>query len=263
MSYLQNGKVYLVGGGPGDPDLLTLKGYKALQSCDVVIYDALINPELVDHSPPHADRIFVGTPRSAKRLSQDEINREMIHHAQLGKTVVRLKGGDPFVFGRGGEEALALIAAGIAWEVVPGITSGIAATAYAGIPVTHRRMGCSVAFVTGHEAEKMSPAVDWDKLSTAVDTIVIYMGVKKFPLIVEKLLRAGRHARTPVAIIESGTNPDQAVYTGLLSTILDQPEVRSVRSPAIIVIGEVASLHKQLEEVKNSPLLRAYNAILE
>ncbi|RMG47485.1 MAG: uroporphyrinogen-III C-methyltransferase, partial [Acidobacteria bacterium] len=215
-----SGKVYLVGAGPGDPELLTVKGRRALERCQVVIYDALVNPELLQYVAPEAERIFVGRPHERERLSQSEIERIMITRAREGKIVVRLKGGDPFIFGRGGEEAWALAEAGIDWEIIPGVSSGHAVPAYAGIPLTHRAYASSVAFVTGHEcADKRSP-VDWHRLAQAVDTIVIFMGVRNLARIVRALREGGRSSTTPIAIIEWGTYAEQRVHVGTLGTIL-------------------------------------------
>jgi uroporphyrin-III C-methyltransferase len=240
------GKVYLVGAGPGDPGLLTLKGGEALKGCDVVIYDALIAPALVQYAPAEAERIFIGPTHDPTRITQTEIYRLMIGRARQGKVVVRLKGGDPFIFGRGAEEAVALSEAGVPWEVVPGVSSGHAVPACAGIPLTHRAYASSVAFVTGHECDgKLSP-VAWHKLATAVDTLVIFMGAKNLPRLVATLLEAGRAPSTPVAVIEGGASPDQRVRVATLGTILDTLADAPVETPALTVVGEVVSLRERL-----------------
>jgi len=241
----QCGKVYLVGAGPGDPGLLTLKGCEVLKSCEVVIYDALVNPALVEYVPPEAERIFIGHSRHHDRITQAEVHRLMIERARHGKVVVRLKGGDPFIFGRGGEEALALAEAGIEWEVVPGVSAGHAVPAYAGIPLTHRAYASSVAFVTGHECDGKRSPVAWDKLATAVDTLVVFMGAKNLPRLVAALLEAGRAPSTPVAVIEQGTHPDQRVRVATLETVLDAVAEPPIGTPTLIVVGEVVSLSVQ------------------
>ncbi len=199
---MQVGKVSLVGAGPGDPGLLTVRGLTVLRQAEVIIYDRLVDPALLDEAPAEALRIFAGKLNGEHGLPQAEINALLIAHARQGRRVVRLKGGDPFIFGRGGEEAEALAAAGILFEVVPGISSAIAVPAYAGIPLTHRKLSSSFAVITGHEdACKDAPAVDWARLATAVDTLVVLMGVKTLPRIVNALLTHGRSPETPVALI--------------------------------------------------------------
>jgi uroporphyrinogen III methyltransferase/synthase len=247
------GKVYLVGAGPGDPGLLTVKGCEVLRSCDVVIYDALANPVLVQYAPPEAERIFVGRTHSQERITQAEIHRLMIERARQGKVVVRLKGGDPFIFGRGGEEALALAEAGIEWEVVPGVSSGHAVPAYAGIPLTHRGAASSVALVTGHECADKHSRVAWEKLAIAVDTLVIFMGAKNLPRIVTTLLEAGRAPSTPMAIIEWGTYADQRVRVATLGTVFNTLTEAPVEPPALIIIGDVVSLSGQLSAISPQP----------
>jgi len=242
----QRGKVYLVGAGPGDPGLLTLKGCEALKGCDVVIYDALINPALVQYASAEAERIFLGRTPDQNRMAQTEVHRLMIERARQGKRVVRLKGGDPFIFGRGGEEALALTEAGIEWEVVPGVSSGHAVPAYAGIPLTHRAYAASVAFVAGHQCDDARSPVAWDKLATAVDTLVIFMGAKNLPRLVGALLEAGRVPSTPVAVIEQGTSPHQRVRVATLETVLDAVAEPPIETPMLIVVGEVVRLQGKL-----------------
>jgi len=240
------GKVYLVGAGPGDPGLLTVRGAEVLSLCDVVVYDALANEVLLNYAPAEAERIFVGEAHAAHRLTQEEVLRLMIDRARRGLQVVRLKGGDPFIFGRGGEEALALRAAGIPFEVVPGVSAGHAVAAYAGIPLTHRHLASSVAFVTGHECAESRRPVRWEAVAHAVDTLVIFMGAGRLSQIVKRLLQAGLAPETPIAIIERGTYPDQRVRVATLGTILTHVAGEPVRSPALIVVGDVVALREQL-----------------
>ncbi len=238
------GKVYLVGAGPGDPGLLTLKGKTLLEFADVVIYDALVSPPILEMINPQAEKIHAGKRRGRHSLLQDETTQLMIEKAQTNAVVVRLKGGDPFIFGRGGEEMEDLIQAGVSVEVVPGVTSGIAAPAYAGIPLTHRNYSSSVTFVTGHEsAGKYRPDVDWTAIANGSETIVIYMGVHNLPYIVEQLTTAGRSPQTPVALIRWGTRPDQEELIGTLETIVTQVEETGFEAPAIAVVGDVVNLH--------------------
>lgn len=245
------GKVYLVGAGPGDPGLLTLKGKALLEQADVVIYDALVSPQIVAMINPDAEKINAGKRRGRHSLLQEETTQLLIEKAQTNAVVVRLKGGDPFVFGRGGEEMEDLVNAGIPVEVVPGITSGIAAPAYIGIPLTHRDYSSSVTFVTGHEAAgKYRPEVNWKAIAHGSETIVIYMGVHNLPYIVEQLTKAGRSPETPVALIRWGTRPEQEELIGTLETIVEQVEVTGFEAPAIAVIGNVVNLHNVLNTCK-------------
>jgi uroporphyrinogen III methyltransferase/synthase len=205
-------RVYLIGAGPGDPELLTLKGMRCLQVADCIVYDSLVNTDLLQHAPAGAELIWVGKRGGDKSVSQEEINALLVEKANSGKVVARLKGGDPFVFGRGGEEAEALAKAGIPFEIVPGITSGYAAPAYAGIPVTHRDFSGSVGFITGHEdPSKAESLIAWDKIATGIGTLVFFMGVAKLPEIVRNLRHHGRSAETPIAVIQWGTYPHQEV----------------------------------------------------
>lgn len=240
------GKVYLVGAGPGDPGLLTLKGCEVLKRCDAVIYDALVNTELLRYVSSDAERVFIGLAHDRSRLTQTEVDQLMIERAEKGKIVVRLKGGDPFLFGRGGEEAVALSEAGIPWEVVPGISAGHAVPAYAGIPLTHRSCASSVAFVTGHECDSRYSSVAWNRIATAVDTIVVYMGVENLSRIVAGLIQGGRSPSTAVAVIESGTLRDQSLRVATLDSILETVADVPIKKPALIVIGEVVSLSHRL-----------------
>jgi len=238
------GKVYLVGAGPGDPGLLTVRGLDLIRRADVAVYDRLVNPELLDELSPQARRIFVGKAAGHHTLPQEEINELLISHARRGHCVVRLKGGDPFIFGRGGEEAEALAAAGIPFEIVPGVSSAIAVPAYAGIPLTHRKLSSSFAVVTGHEASKGRSPVDWSRLATAVDTLVILMGLKNLPQIVSQLIQHGRPPETPAALIRYGTTAWQEVIVGTLSDIADKAE--SLGPPVLVVVGEVVRLEREL-----------------
>jgi uroporphyrinogen III methyltransferase / synthase len=237
---VSDGRVVLVGAGPGDPELITLKGLRWLRRADVVIYDQLATAGLLDEAPEGALRIFAGKSAGKHYLEQSAINAVLIHHAQAGRLVVRLKGGDPFVFGRGGEEILACARAGVAVEVVPGVSAALAVPAAAGVPLTHRGLASSFAVVTGHEdPAKPGSAVDWERLATAVDTLVILMGVGALPRIVSRLISAGRRAETPVAVIQRGTTEAQETVIGTLGDIA----VRAARlqAPAVIVIGDVVA----------------------
>ncbi len=241
------GKVYLVGAGPGDPGLLTLKGKALLETADVVIHDALISAPILAMINPQAEVINAGKRRGMHSLMQAEITELLMAKAREAAIVVRLKGGDPFVFGRGGEEMEDLVAAGIPVEVVPGITAGIAALAYAGIPLTHRNYSSSVVFVTGHEgAGKYRPAVNWRAIAEAAETIVIYMGIHHLPAIVEQLLAANLAPDTPVALVRWGTRPDQEELVGQLHTIVPQVEAAQFKAPAIVVVGRVVELQPML-----------------
>lgn len=241
------GKVYLVGAGPGDPGLLTIKGKTLLEHADVVIYDALVSPEILAMISTHSEKINVGKRKGRHSLPQSETTELLRVKAETNAIVVRLKGGDPFVFGRGGEEMADLVQAGVEVEVVPGITSGIAAPAYAGIPVTHRRCNSSVTFVTGHEAtEKYRPDVNWQAIAQGSETIVIYMGVHNLPRIIPQLLLGGMTPQTPIALIRWGTRPDQTELVGTLATIVEQVETTDFQAPAIAVVGEVVDLRSLL-----------------
>jgi len=241
------GFVYLVGAGPGDPGLLTLRGLECLQKADVVVHDRLANHQLLSHAP-QAELIDVGKRPDHHPVPQTRINAILVEKASQGKIVVRLKGGDPFMFGRGGEEAQALVEAGIPFAIVPGVTSAIAVPAYAGIPVTQREVACSVAFITGHCASSKPLDINWQALSQGVDTIVFLMGVHSLPLIVSSLLEAGCPSEKPIALIEQGTLPEQKTVTGSLADILEK--AAEVKPPAIIIIGEVVNLHTTLEWFK-------------
>ena len=249
------GHVWLVGAGPGDPGLITVAGVEALGQAEVVVYDRLANPRLLELAPAEAERVFVGKGPDSHSMSQEEINELLVARAREGKRVVRLKGGDPFLFGRGGEEAQALAEAGIPFAVIPGVTSAIAVPAYAGIPVTHRGLASSVAFVTGHEdPTKEEQDVDWEKLATAVDTLVLLMGVGQLPQIVERLTAAGRDASTPTAVVEWGTLPRQRSVIGTLGDIVDKIREAGIANPAVIVVGEAVRMREALRWFDTRPL---------
>jgi uroporphyrin-III C-methyltransferase len=240
------GVVYLVGSGPGDPELLTVKARRLLQEADVVLHDKLPGPEIIE-SIPAQRREDVGKRAGGDRTSQSYTNERLVELAREGKQVVRLKGGDPFVFGRGGEEAEVLAEAGIPFEVVPGVTSPIAAPGVAGIPVTHRDHVSSVSFVTGHEdPTKAESSVDWSALADTGGTIVVLMGVGKLPEYTAELRSAGLAPETPVALVERGTWPAMRVATGTLDTIVDARDAAGIEPPAITVIGEVAAYREEL-----------------
>ncbi len=244
-------KVYLVGAGPGDPGLMTLKGKAVLEMADVVIYDALVSQGVLDMINPLAEKIHAGKRRGQHSLIQAETTELMIEQARLHAVVVRLKGGDPFIFGRGGEEMEELLAAGIGVEVVPGITAGIAASAYAGIPLTHRSFSSSVTFVTGHEAAgKYRPEVDWGRVALGAETIVIYMGIHRLSVIVGALMGAGLSGETGIALVRWGTRPEQEELVGQLNTIVGLVEVSGFSAPAIAVIGSVVQLHGQFPTLR-------------
>lgn len=249
------GTVYLVGAGPGDPGLITVKAVDCLKKADVVVYDYLANPKFLNLAPARAKRVYAGKKGASHSKEQEEINALMIAEARRGKNVVRLKGGDPFVFGRGGEEAEALAKAKIPFEVVPGVTSAIAVPAYAGIPVTHRHFGSAVAIVTGHEKDDEGAyAPDWEALAK-LGNIVFLMGFANLPKIVESLGDAGMDASTPVAVVEWGTLPRQKKATGVLSTIIREVEKARIKPPTIIVVGKIAALSARLSWFEKKPLL--------
>jgi uroporphyrinogen III methyltransferase/synthase len=251
----RTGKVFLVGAGPGDPRLLTLRGKDCLEQADVVLYDHLANPVLLDYAPPHAERIYVGRKGRGFYTDQEEINQTLISKAREGKCVVRLKGGDPFVFGRGGEEAEVIAAAGLPYEVVPGVTSAVAVPAYAGIPVTHRTLASTVAFVTGHEdPTKAESALEWPRLASSEGTLVFLMGMKNLPHIVERLLQEGKDPQTPVALIRWGTYPRQHTVIGTLFDIVERARAEAIDPPTVIVVGEVVTLRDRLNWFETRPL---------
>lgn len=241
-----DGKVYLVGAGPGDPDLITVKGLRCLQRADVILYDRLVNPELLKHAKEGAKLVYCGKLPNYHTMKQETINHFLVKYAKKGLQVVRLKGGDPFVFGRGGEEAEECRKNDVQFEVVPGITSGIAASAYAGIPVTHRTLSKSFAFITGHQAGDVAAEHQWSHLAKAVDTICVYMGVSHVSTIVKQLIQFGKSPQTPIALIHWGTLSDQKTVVGTLETIEEKVRDSEISNPSMIVIGEVVRLHDQL-----------------
>jgi uroporphyrinogen III methyltransferase/synthase len=243
----------LVGAGPGDPGLITVAGMEILKRADVILYDRLANPRLLDYAPASAERIYVGKMAGERALPQDEINGLLVEYANEGYTVVRLKGGDPFVFGRGGEEAEVCAAAGVEWHVIPGVSSALGVPAAAGIPLTHRHVAGAFAVVTGHGADEFANVRDWDALAR-IDTLVILMGIENLAQIALALSHAGRGYDTPVAIIERGTSRDERVIRGSLGSIVEIAEAAQARSPAVIVVGEVVRLR---ESLLTDPLLRA------
>lgn len=245
---MKTGKVYLVGAGPGDPGLLTLKAYELLLMADCVIYDYLVNPEILKHVKPQAEMHYVGKRGTEISWTQSEINRLLVEKGHEYRVIVRLKGGDPFIFGRGGEEAETLVAAGIEWEVVPGVSAGSAVAAYAGIPVTHRGYSSSVAFVTGHEdPTKADSSIHWQHLAQGVDTLVFFMGVANVREIARQLIANGRSSQTPVAVIRWGTYEQQETFVGNLENIAEVVERERVKAPAMIVVGEVVRLRERLQ----------------
>ena len=252
---LRNGFVYLIGAGPGDPGLITVKGRDCLAKAQVVMYDYLANDELLRLAPKDAELIYAGKVGGEHNREQSQINELLVEKALSGKVVARLKGGDSFIFGRGGEECEALVEAGIPFEVVPGITAGVGATSYAGIPLTHRGVTTSVAFVTGHESHgKTSSEIDWEGLSLGSGTVVFYMGIKNLPHIAESLMAHGRAPETPVALIRWGTRPEQEVLTGTLRDIAHKAREAAFKAPAITVVGEVVNLRETLRWFDNRPL---------
>ncbi|MGP4079424.1 uroporphyrinogen-III C-methyltransferase [Pseudalkalibacillus sp. R45] len=241
------GKVYLVGAGPGDPGLITVKGMKCIEEADVILYDRLINKELLNYAKEDAELIYCGKLPDYHLMKQETINHFLVKNGLKGKTVTRLKGGDPFVYGRGGEEAEALAKHGLEFEIVPGITSGIAAPAYAGIPVTHREHSSTFAFVTGHRRkDKEEDDLRWESLAKGIDTLAIYMGVKNLPYICAQLTKHGRPSETPVALVHWGTIGEQQTVTGTLDTIVDVVERNEIKNPSMIIVGEVVRLRDKL-----------------
>jgi uroporphyrinogen III methyltransferase/synthase len=250
------GKVYLIGAGPGDPDLITVKGKACIEKADVVIYDYLASPALLKYASRTAELIYVGKKGGDHTLSQDGINALIVDKAKTGANVARLKGGDPFVFGRGGEEAEVLVAAEIPYEIVPGVTSAVAAPAYAGIPLSHRKLTSTIAFITGHEdPTKEESSINWSALARGIGTLVFFMGIKNLPKITQQLIDNGKSPQTPVALIRWGTTPNQVTVTGTLDTIAAQAEKAGLKAPAIIVVGEVVGLRPTLKWFESRPLL--------
>ena len=248
--------VYLVGAGPGDPGLITVKGRQCVATADIVIYDYLASPSLLRFARDDAELIYVGKKGGDHTLTQEQINALIVRKARTGARVTRLKGGDPFIFGRGGEEAEVLRSENIAFEIVPGVTSAVAAAAYAGIPLTHRAWTSTVAFVTGHEdPSKKESSINWPALAGGIGTLVFFMGVKNLPKIAQRLTEGGRPAETPAAVIRWGTTPYQQTVTGTLADIEEKVHAAGLKAPAIIVVGEVVSLRESLQWFEQRPLL--------
>ena len=245
------GKVFLVGAGPGDPELITVKGLKVIQSADVILHDALIHPHLVFKINPLAKKIFVGKRENKHSVSQETIHMILLKEAKKGCKVVRLKGGDPFIFGRGGEEAISLSKAGIPFEVVPGITAGIAAAAGFGIPLTYRDKATSTLFITGHQCSRID-SQDWNTLSKLDSTLVFYMGMKRINEIVNGLISSGKPEGTPVAIVRNATMVNQSILTSTLKNICNDSKKTTLQTPSIIIIGEVVSHYKKLQKCLNT-----------
>jgi uroporphyrinogen III methyltransferase/synthase len=249
------GIVYLVGAGPGDPGLITLRGVECLQKAQVVVYDYLANEQLLNHAPKDAERVYAGKIGGRHNQDQEEINRLLVAKGLEGKIVVRLKGGDPFVFGRGGEECEALALAGVPFEVVPGVTAAVGAAAYAGIPLTHRDFTASVAFVTGQEGkDKNESAIDWDRLSLGSGTVVFYMGITSLRRNMQRMIEHGRDPHTPVALVRWATTAGQQVLTGTIAEIADKAETAGFKPPAVTIVGDVVSLRNRLRWFDNRPL---------
>lgn len=246
MRKSMTGKVYIVGAGPGDPELITVKAMRLIQQADVILYDRLISKELLGYASTHTELVYCGKAPGSHAMPQQLINQALVKYAQEGKTVVRLKGGDPFVFGRGAEEALELASWGIPYEIVPGITSAIGAAASAGIPVTHREYAASFACVTGSRCHGDKKPIRWDLLAHSVDTLAIYMGVSELPAIREELLKHGKAASTPVALIERGTTTRERTIVGTLSDIHTLAVTMKLANPALIIIGEVVRVRERL-----------------
>ncbi len=252
---MQKGMVYLVGAGPGDYKLISVKALEYIQGADTIVYDRLADDRLLAYARPDVELIYVGKASSAHTMRQEEINQVLVDKAREGKSVVRLKGGDPFVFGRGGEEALELIANNLPFEVVPGITSAISVPAYAGIPVTHRGIATSFAVITGHEdPAKTESNMKWDKLATGVDTLVFLMGVENLPHITAQLIKNGRQAETPAAVIRWGTKPEQRVLVTTVGRAAEDVAAQGIKPPAIFIVGEVVKLRKDLAWFDRRPL---------
>ena len=252
---MKKGKVYLIGAGPGDPGLITVKGLACLKKADVVIYDYLANEQLLSSAKEGAERVYVGKKGGDHTLSQEQINALIIREAKEGKIVARLKGGDPFIFGRGGEEAEEMTEAGIPFEIIPGITSAIAVPAYAGIPLTHRDYTSTVAFITGHEdPTKEESKIAWDKISLGAGTLVFLMGAGNLPTIAAELMKNGRDPETPVALIQRGTLPEQETIVGKLGAIGEIARREKIKPPLIIVVGEVVALREKLSWFESLPL---------
>jgi len=241
-------KVYLVGAGPGDPGLITVKGLACLRQANVVIYDRLVDETILKEARADSEKIYVGKAADRHTLEQEKINELLLEKSRQGKVVVRLKGGDPFVLGRGGEEAEVLAANGVPFEIVPGVSSAVAVPAYAGIPLTHRRCASSFTVVTGHKATgKGGPGIAWDKLASGADTLVILMGMANLPHLIEQLIKNNKPLATPVAVITCGTTSNQRCVTGTLQNIVELVKNENLQPPSVVVVGEVVRFHDHLD----------------
>lgn len=255
QSSIDKGKVYIIGAGPGDPGLITLKGVECIKMADVIVYDYLANRCFLKFAKEGVEAIHVGKRGFVHTMPQEDINRLLIEKAMEGKVVARLKGGDPFIFGRGGEEALVLAEAGIPFEIVPGVSSAVAAPAYAGIPLTHRSYNSTVAFITGHEdPEKGGSSIAWDKIATGIETLIFLMGMKNLSQNIGRLIENGRDPKTPAALIRWGTKPEQETIVGTLGTIVDLARERNFKPPVVVVVGEVVCLRERLNWFETKPL---------
>jgi len=251
--YPAPGRVFLVGAGPGDPELLTLKALRLLSEADAVVYDSLVSPEVLGKARPDCERIFAGKKAGVPGCTQPEIDAILIDLARQGKRVVRLKGGDPFIFGRGGEEAAALVAAGVPFEVVPGVTSALAAAAYAGIPLTHRSHSSAVVLLTGHEdPAKPDASIRWEDFARIGATLCIYMGMRNLEAIADRLLAGGMSAETPAALVQSATTGEHRTVLATLGTLASRAREEGVKAPAMVIVGEVAALSRDLSWFENS-----------
>jgi uroporphyrin-III C-methyltransferase len=247
----KTGEVALVGAGPGDPDLLTLQAFRFIQQADVVVYDRLVSEEIMALLPSNCERVYVGKKQAEHRVPQDDINQLLVDYAKLNKKVLRLKGGDPFVFGRGGEEAQFILDNGIACHIVPGMTAASACTSYAGIPLTHRKTARSCTFITGNVQDNGALDLPWQTLKDAEQTVVFYMGIKSLPIITNQLVKAGRSNSTPAALIRKGTYMNQQVIKGSLETLEELVKLHNIKPPSLIVIGDVVDVFvdKQLKNL--------------
>ncbi|MCW9082666.1 MAG: uroporphyrinogen-III C-methyltransferase [Colwellia sp.] len=254
------GEVALVGAGPGDPDLLTLQAYRFIKQAEVVIYDRLVSQEVMALLPDSCERVYVGKKQADHRVPQEGINQLLVDHAKRDKKVLRLKGGDPFVFGRGGEEALFLLANNVACHIVPGMTAASACTSYAGIPLTHRQVAQSCTFITGNVQDNGALDLPWHTLNDQKQTVVFYMGIKSLPIITEQLINAGRSENTPAALIRKGTRSDQQVIKGTLSNLDELVTRHNIKPPSLIIIGDVVDTFTD-DSLKNLGYLKATESV--
>ena len=243
----KTGEVALIGAGPGDPDLLTLQAFRFIKQADIVIYDRLVSEDIMALLPSNCEKIYVGKKQADHRVPQDGINQLLVDHAKLNKKVVRLKGGDPFVFGRGGEEAQFLLENNIACHIVPGMTAASACTSYAGIPLTHRKVARSCTFITGNVQDNGALDLPWQTLNDAEQTVVFYMGIKSLPIITEQLINAGRDKNTPAALIRKGSYPEQQVIKGTIETLEALVTLHNIKPPSLIVIGDVVATFADIQ----------------